>query len=79
LAKLEGHIEAEISFASQQRQQQQQWAQEAARRTTHAPPPIRSPRGGANPPRNVHDLATKGEDASDYVRFRQQQENRSRD
>jgi hypothetical protein len=73
LAKLEGHIEAEISFASQQRQQQQQWAQEQQRRTTHAPPIIRSPRGGANPPRNITELASKG-DASDYVKFRRQQE-----
>jgi hypothetical protein len=78
LSKLEGHIEAEISFASQQRQQQQQWSQEAARRSTHAPPPIRAPRGGANPPRNIGELASK-DDASDYVRFRRQQENRSRD
>ena len=75
LGALEGHIAAEQNFARQLQGQQQQWQQE--RRTTSAPPPIRPPRGGgAMPPRDAFQLASKGEDVSDYVRMRQQQEKR---
>jgi hypothetical protein len=77
LGALEGHTAAETNFTRQMAQQQQSWQQQ--RRTTQAPPPIRPPRGGTNPPRDIHGLASKGEDVSDYIKLRQQQEKRSRD
>jgi hypothetical protein len=67
LSKLEGHLEAEMRIAQQLQGQQQAWQQE--RRTTHAPPPIRPPRGGANPPSDLHRMASR-EDVTDYVRMR---------
>jgi hypothetical protein len=76
LSKLEGHLEAEQRFGQQMAQQQQ--AFQAARRTTQAPPLIKPPRGGANPPRDVMDLATRGEDVSAYINQRRQQERRER-
>jgi hypothetical protein len=47
------------------------------RRETHAPPIIRPPRGGANPPSDLHQLAARG-DVKDYVRARMKME-RNRD
>ncbi len=77
LGMLEGKIAVEQRYAEQMRGQQQQWAQE--RRTTQAPPPIRPPRGGgANPPSDLHALASRGENVSDYVRLREQMERKSR-
>lgn len=75
LGALEGHIAAQTNFAQQvAQQQQQQWQQQ--RRVSKAPPPISSPRGGANPPSDLHQLASRGEDVSSYVKARQQQERR---
>jgi hypothetical protein len=42
------------------------------RRITGAPPPITPPRGSANVPRDIHQLAGKG-DISDYVKMRRAQ------
>jgi len=70
LAKLEGAIEAEQNFAAQNGYTTQ------PRRVSKAPPPITSPRGGANPPSDAFQVAKRGEDATDYVRWRQQQEKR---
>ena len=42
------------------------------RRISQAPPPITPPRGSANVPRDVHQLATKG-DITDYVKMRRGQ------
>jgi hypothetical protein len=39
-------------------------------RATKAPPPLSQVRGGATPPRDLHSLASKGDDASDYIRAR---------
>jgi hypothetical protein len=39
-------------------------------RATKAPPPLSQVRGGANPPRDLHSLASKGDDASDYIKAR---------
>jgi hypothetical protein len=48
------------------------------RRVTGAPPPITPPRGSANVPRDVHQLAGKA-DITDYVRHRRAQMARARD
>jgi hypothetical protein len=45
------------------------------RRHTAAPPPIRAPRGSANPPRSIHQLALK-DDVGSYVKARQAMEKR---
>ena len=67
MAKLEGYL------AAQQMQQQNAAYQEPQpRRTTAAPPPIRSPRGAANPPSDLHNLARR-DNVDDYVRVRQKQ------
>lgn len=67
MAKLEGFL------AAQQMQQQNAAYQEPQpRRTTAAPPPIRSPRGAANPPSDLHRLAMR-DNVDDYVRVRQKQ------
>jgi hypothetical protein len=42
------------------------------RRVTGAPPPISPPRGSANVPRDIHQLAGKG-DITDYVKMRRGQ------
>jgi hypothetical protein len=42
----------------------------SARKSTKAPPPITSPSGGAAPPRDLHQLAAKSEDISDYIKAR---------
>jgi hypothetical protein len=73
LSRLEGVIMAEQNFAAQTGQAVQ------PRRVSKAPPPFRSPSGGASPPSDAFQLAQRGEDVSDYVRFRRQQEKRSRD
>jgi hypothetical protein len=78
LSKLEGHIEAELRFGQQQAQRQQELAQLAERRTSKAPPIIKAPRGGANPPRDAHQLAQR-DDVSSYVNLRRQQERKDRD
>jgi hypothetical protein len=39
-------------------------------RATKAPPPLSQVRGGASPPRDLHSLASKGDDASDYIKAR---------
>ena len=56
MAKLEGAL-----WQRQQMQQQQNGMQRATnpppRTFTQAPPPIRAPRGGANPPSDIHSLA----------------------
>jgi hypothetical protein len=67
LTRLEGAIEAERQFA------QNGYAPQP-RRVTKAPPPFRSPAGGANPPSDAFQLAKRGEDATDYVRWRQSQQ-----
>jgi hypothetical protein len=46
------------------------------RRHTKAPPPFRTPRGGAAPPKDLHQLASKGENVGDYIKARQAQEKR---
>ena len=74
LGALEGNITAEQNFARKMQQEMTQWDQQ--RRVTKAPPIIQAPRGGASPPSDIHRLASKGEDASDYVKMRQQQEKR---
>lgn len=74
LGALEGNITAEQNFARKMQQEMTQWDQQ--RRVTKAPPIIQAPRGGASPPSDIHQLASKGEDASDYVKMRQQQEKR---
>jgi hypothetical protein len=70
LTQLEGVIMAEQNFAAQNGYAPQ------PRRISKAPPPIKSPSGGANPPSDAFQLAKRGEDATDYVRWRQQQEKR---
>jgi len=70
LGKLEGFIVAQQQFATQQ----QSYAPQP-RTVTKAPPPMRSPRGGANPPSDAFKLAQR-EDATDYIRARQAQEKR---
>lgn len=77
LGALEGHIAAETNFAQQMAQQQQSWQQD--RRTTKAPPIIRAPRGSASVPQDIHQLASRGESADDYVKARRAMEKRSRD
>jgi hypothetical protein len=39
-------------------------------RPTQAPPPLAPVRGGASAPRDLHTLASKGDDAGDYIRAR---------
>ena len=70
MAKLEGFLAARM-------QQQQSSVPRAPepRRISQAPPPISAPRGGANPPKDLHGLAGKS-DVSDYVKFRRAQERR---
>jgi hypothetical protein len=48
------------------------------RRQTAAPPIIRTPSGGANPPRDMHTLAQK-DNATDYIKMRMAQEKRARE
>jgi len=72
IAKLDGAIMAERHAAKRFAAYQQ------PRRVTQAPPPLRSPRGGANPPSDIRQLAQR-ENATDYIRARQAQEKRSRD
>jgi hypothetical protein len=74
MAKLEGYVHAQQALKQQNAAYEPQ-----PRRHTQAPPPIRPPRGGANPPANLHGLASRAEDVSDYVRMRQQQERRRDD
>ncbi len=51
-----------------------------ARRSSKAPPPMTTPRGGASPPRDIHQLASKSESIDDYVRARRADEkNRSKE
>jgi hypothetical protein len=73
IAKLDGAIMAERHAA-------RQFASGASvRRTTSAPPPIRPPRGGgAQPPQDLHQLASRGENVGDYIKARQAME-KSRD
>ena len=40
------------------------------RNQTSAPPPIKSPKGGAAPPRDIFAVAAKSDDITDYVRAR---------
>jgi hypothetical protein len=72
IAKLDGAIMAERHAAKRFAAYQQ------PRRVTQAPPPLRSPRGGANPPSDIRQLAQR-ENATDYIRARQAQEKRSPD
>jgi hypothetical protein len=72
LNQLEGVFMAEQRFAAQNGQAPQ------PRRISKAPPPMRSPSGGANPPSDIRQLAQR-ENATDYIRARQQQEKRSRE
>jgi hypothetical protein len=48
------------------------------RRMTNAPPPIRSPRGSASAPKDMHALARR-DNASDYIKARMAQEKRARE
>jgi hypothetical protein len=74
IAKLDGAIAAERHAARVFHQGTM------ARRMTSAPPPIRPPRGGgAQPPQDLHQLASRGENISDYVKMRRQQEKRRDD
>jgi hypothetical protein len=68
LHTLNGHIMAEKAMARRFA------ANPQPRRISNAPPPLRSPSGGANPPSDAFQLAKRGEDVTDYVRWRQQQE-----
>jgi hypothetical protein len=70
LSRLEGVIMAEQNFAAQTGQAVQ------PRRVTKAPPVMRTPSGGTNPPSDLHQLASRGENAADYIRYRKQQEKR---
>jgi hypothetical protein len=65
---LEGVIMAEQNFAAQNGYTPQ------PRRISKAPPPFKSPSGGASPPSDAFQLAKRGEDATDYVRWRQSQQ-----
>ena len=49
------------------------------RRHTRAPEPFKRPSGGANPPKNLEALASRGSDISDYVKVRHQQMRKPRD
>jgi hypothetical protein len=70
LDKLNGHIMAEKAIARSFA------ASPQPRRITNAPPVFKSPSGGASPPSDAFQLAKRGEDATDYVRWRQQQDKR---
>jgi hypothetical protein len=72
LARMEGVLLTQQQFAQQMAQQRPSWQQD--RRMTKAPPPIRPPRGGANPPSDIHQLASRGESADDYVKARKAME-----
>jgi hypothetical protein len=69
LTRLEGILEAEQRFAAQNGYAPQ------PRRVSAAPPPFKSPRGAANPPSDIRQLAQR-ENATDYIRARQAQEKR---
>jgi hypothetical protein len=45
----------------------------APRRVSKAPPPFQAPSGGASPPASLDRLASKSENAADYIRLRRQQ------
>lgn len=64
---------AKVEGALIERMRTQGQAAAPPRRTTKAPRPLSTPRGGASPPRSVHDAA-KSDDATDYVRMRRSQD-----
>jgi hypothetical protein len=71
IAKLDGAIMAERHAARVFHQGT------TARRVTQAPPPIRPPRGGgAQPPQDLHQLASRGESVADYVKARRAMDKR---
>jgi hypothetical protein len=72
IAKLDGAIMTERQMAKRFA------ANPQPRRVTNAPPPLRSPRGGANPPSDIMRLAQK-DNVGDYIKARRQQEKRSRE
>jgi hypothetical protein len=65
--------DARIHISAQQQALRQFNAQ--ALRHTKAPPIMTTPRGGANPPRDIRQLAQK-ENVGDYIKARQAQEKR---
>jgi len=76
MKKFEGYLAAKEEMKQQQAALQE--PQTHVRKFTQAPEPIRPPRGGANPPKDLHGLARK-ENVADYVRLRMEQERRRED
>jgi hypothetical protein len=73
IAKLDGAIMAERQVAKRFAGYSQ------PRRETRAPPVFKTPSGGARPPQDLHQLASRGERADDYVKARRAMDKRRDD